>query len=316
MSSGNNKPNVAESIAKRLEREGMRFRLRRRGSGCVQDYLGAFIALEGIDGAGLSTHASILYWVLYNLVDRDSAEVPAPSIYLTKEPTLGSIGFIVWQAIRRVVPEEYRTPQVMALLFASDRLVHLLSERIENQQDSCDGILKCVVKPGIVITDRYKYSSLAYQSLPTPIRKSDRVIRVDPPEKEWIWEVNRYAPPPHVAIMIDVKPEEAVRYIRGERAALQLYETRATLERVRKELLGIFKELEDRPEYAGMREPYWASLIRAFANLTPECLYPPPRGYPRAAVIERREKIEDTAYEIAKRVLSELENSRIIEFVG
>ncbi len=128
--------------------------------------------------------------------------------------------------------------------------------------------------------------------------------------------MNRYATPPHVAIMIDVKPEEAVKYIRGERAALQLYETRATLERVRKELLGIFKELEDRPEYTGMREPYWASLIRAFANLTPECLYPPPRGYPRAAVIERREKIEDTAYEIAKRVLSELENSRIIEFVG
>ncbi len=303
---------VAEKVVERLVSEGMSFRLRRRGSECVQDYVGAFVALEGLDGAGLSTHSTILYWVLNKL--RDPGSVWSPAIYLTKEPTLGSIGFIVWQAIRRVVPEEYRVPQVMALLFASDRIVHLLAERIENQEDSCDGILRCITRPGIVITDRYKYSSLAYQSLPVPMRRRERTVIVDPPEKEWIWEVNRYAPPPHVAVMIDVKPDEAIKHIRGERAALQLYEAKRTLERVRENFMEIFEELSRRPEYTGMEKPHWASLVKAFANLTPECLYPMPGAYPRVVIVERRERIEDTAYEVAVNVLRELERSRIIEF--
>ena len=303
---------IAEKVVSRLQDEGMRFRLRKRDSECVKDYVGAFVALEGLDGAGLSTQSMILYWVLNKLRDPSSRGVP--NIYMTKEPTLGSIGFIVWQAIRRVVPEEYRVPQVMALLFASDRLIHLLADRIENQESKCDGILRCITRPGIVITDRYKYSSLAYQSLPVHIRKRRTVI-VDPPEKEWIWEVNRYAPPPHVAVMINVEPKKAMEHIRGERTALQLYETRKTLERVRENFLEIFEELSRRPEYTGMGEPHWASLVKAFTGLTPECLYPMPGAYPRVVIVERRERIEDTAYEVAVNVLRELERSRIIEFV-
>jgi len=159
-----------------------RYRLKKR-SGCLQDYIGAFIAIEGIDGANIHARVASLFHTLKQLRDEDSG-VAKPEVYATREPAPENTGFIIWQTIRRALPSEYRSPQIMTLLFAANRLAHLLGEKIENQETHCNGILRCLAKPGIVITGRYKYSSLAYQSLETPVSLDIGVAVVRPPDME------------------------------------------------------------------------------------------------------------------------------------
>jgi dTMP kinase len=111
---------------------------------------GHFIVFEGIDGAGTTTQSRLLQETL----TRDN--VP---IHLTAEPSDGPIGLIIRQILGgRIVVKGMsglRPPRwpTMALLFAADRLDHLESEILPNL---ADGIT--------VLSDRYVYSSLLYQT--------------------------------------------------------------------------------------------------------------------------------------------------------
>jgi dTMP kinase len=73
-----------------------------------------------------------------------------------------------------------------------------------------------IAEGGVVVSDRYDASSLAYQSVSSGADSKEAV--------EWIRSLNRYVRRPDLTIVLDVSPETASerRLHRGE--AAQLYE--------------------------------------------------------------------------------------------
>jgi dTMP kinase len=160
---------------------------------------GRFIVLEGIDGSGTTTHVA-------RLADRlRGLKVP---VRTTREPSDGPIGTLVRQVLTgRIIVPGGRAPNwaTMALLFAADRMDHVEAE-----------IEPWMNQGGVMISDRYDASSLAYQSVSSGRGGSDAV--------EWIRTLNRDCRRPDLTIVLDVNFEEAARRrdLRGEPA--QLYE--------------------------------------------------------------------------------------------
>jgi len=160
---------------------------------------GRLVVLEGIDGAGTTTHVARLAERLRSL------RVP---VRATREPSDGPVGTLVRQVLtgRLVVPGG-RAPGwvTMALLFAADRMDHVESE-----------IEPFLAEGGVVISDRYDASSLAYQSVSSGSQAKDAV--------EWIRTLNQYVRRPDLTIVLDVSPETAAerRLFRAE--AAQLYD--------------------------------------------------------------------------------------------
>jgi dTMP kinase len=160
---------------------------------------GRFVVLEGIDGAGTTTHVARLAEKLRSM------HVP---VRATREPSDGPVGTLVRQVLTgRVVIPGGRAPgwATMALLFAADRMDHVDSE--------IDAIL---AQGGVVLSDRYDASSLAYQSVSSGDGGREAV--------EWIRTLNRYVRRPDLTIVLDLPPDVAAdrRLYRGE--AAQLYE--------------------------------------------------------------------------------------------
>jgi dTMP kinase len=160
---------------------------------------GRFVVLEGIDGSGTTTQVA-------RLADRlRSARVP---VRATREPSDGPVGTLVRQVLTgRIVVPGGRAPgwATMALLFAADRMDHVESE-----------IDPFVAAGGVVLSDRYDASSLAYQSVSSGAEAKEAV--------EWIRSLNRYVRRPDLTIVLDLLPEVAAerRLARGD--AAQMYE--------------------------------------------------------------------------------------------
>lgn len=102
---------------------------------------GLLIALEGVDGAGKTTQARLLAAAL---------QQRGREVVLTQEPTSGLQG----QKLRRYLkgPTRHLSPEEELALFLADR------------RDHVQEVIKPALAVGkIVITDRYYYSSVAYQ---------------------------------------------------------------------------------------------------------------------------------------------------------
>lgn len=155
-------------------------------AGCHVKERGLFICIEGLDASGKTTHARRLVW---NLQKRGFE-----AIYTT-EPSAGEIG----KFIRKyVLQRRKRVPSVVeALLFAVDRVGHVEKE------------IKPALQEGkIVVSDRYVYSSLAYQG----------AAGLD---IKWIEEINELALPSDLAIYIDVPAEVVARRLRERRSVME-----------------------------------------------------------------------------------------------
>ncbi|MGQ9478507.1 MAG: dTMP kinase [Thermoproteota archaeon] len=165
---------------------------------------GFHIALEGIDGSGKTTVSTNLY-----LRFRDKGYL----CFYTIEPTYMRVGSIIRLHASRIrnVPQYY-----LALLFAADRVEHY--ERI---------IRKKLEKGHHVISDRYVYSSIAYQG-----------GLID--DIQWVREVNNRVPPPDLAIYLDIDPSEALRRKRAHSS----FSDPAVLSRVRKAYLELVENRE------------------------------------------------------------------------
>ncbi|MBX3264926.1 MAG: dTMP kinase [Labilithrix sp.] len=177
---------------------------------------GRFIVLEGIDGAGTTTQTA-------RLVERLRAETPKTPVKVTREPSDGPIGSLVRQVLTgRIVVPGGRAPgwTTMALLFAADRMDHVESE-----------IEPFLAQGGVVVSDRYDASSLAYQSVSSG-RGGEAAV-------EWIRQLNKHALRPDLTIVLDVPSELAAtrREVRGESA--QLYEQNE----VQRALAAFYREL-------------------------------------------------------------------------
>lgn len=154
---------------------------------------GRFIVLEGIDGAGTTTHAKRLSKTL---------KKEGWDARLSAEPTGGPIGSLIRQVLaNRLMVRDADGPRpfawsTMALLFAADRLDHL------------DSFVVPALREGaVVISDRYDLSSIAYQSVTAP--EGPRVV-------PWIREINRCALRPDLTVILDV-PHEVAAQRRGKR---------------------------------------------------------------------------------------------------
>ncbi len=175
---------------------------------------GRFVVVEGIDGSGTTTQVA-------RLADRlRSMRVVVRS---TREPSDGPIGNLVRQVLTgRVVVPGGRSPgwATMALLFAADRMDHVESE-----------IVPFLTSGGVMVSDRYDASSLAYQSVTSGIEGKDAV--------EWIRSLNRHVRRPDLTIVLDLAPELAAerRVHRGD--AAQLYEQ----SEMQRELAAFYKDL-------------------------------------------------------------------------
>ena len=163
---------------------------------------GVFICIEGIDASGKSTQAR---WLVRNLRRRGFN-----AIYTT-EPSKGEVGSFIR---RYILQRKKRVPSVIeALLFAVDRVDHVES-RIEPALESGK----------IVVSDRYVYSSLAYQG----------AAGLD---VGWIDQINRMALPPDLSIYIDVPPEVVVKRMRRRRSVMETLENLRRVREVYKQLV-------------------------------------------------------------------------------
>ena len=104
-----------------------------------------FIVFEGIDGAGTSTQ-------IKKLVERGNSNEPGRFV-ATAEPTTGETG----RFLRRMLGGEFHVDEkTNAYLFAADRCEHIFGK--SGVKELCDD-------GKIVVSDRYFFSSMAYQSV-------------------------------------------------------------------------------------------------------------------------------------------------------
>jgi dTMP kinase len=151
---------------------------------------GFFICVEGLDGCGKTTQAKILV--------RKLRKMGYNTVY-TAEPSRGKIG----RFIKRYCLHGGRRVSsiVEALLFAADRYEHVESEIIPALKDG-----------KIVVSDRYMYSSLAYQGAAG--------LSLD-----WIRRVNEHAVTPNLAIFIDVEPDTVIQRLKPKKSVMENLET-------------------------------------------------------------------------------------------
>jgi dTMP kinase len=161
-----------------------------------------FIALEGIDGSGKSTQVKLL---------TEKLEQAGLKVYTTCEPTDGPIGKIIRDIFSHKMEADHRT---IAGLFVADRLDHLLNKT--------NGILKMLEEGYTVISDRYYFSSYAYQGTHVDL--------------DWVIQANSLSADllrPDLNVYIDITPEISIERINKGRTSVELYETLENLEEVR-----------------------------------------------------------------------------------
>jgi dTMP kinase len=170
---------------------------------------GAFLVIEGIDGAGKSTLCKILE-------ERLASEGYA--VRTTQEPTHDEIGSFIREGKVKGISQKAE-----ALLFTADRAVH--TERISKWRDE-----GCVV-----ICDRYFASTVAYQSSGLNGEALDR---------EWLIALNKpVIVKPDLTVLLDIDPKRGLSRI-GERGGFSKFEESRFLENTRREYLRLADEFD------------------------------------------------------------------------
>lgn len=147
-----------------------------------------FIAIEGIDGSGGTTQvARLAAWL----------EHQGQPVHTTAEPSTGPVGRFIRQALGD--PEQRIGDAVLPYLFAADRRDHLDRE-----------ILPALKAGRSVLTDRYKHSSLAYQSL---------VLGLAP-----VAELNRRFRAPDLTLFLDLDVEICLARVKARGTRLDRFE--------------------------------------------------------------------------------------------
>lgn len=163
-----------------------------------REVLPGFFVLEGIDGAGTTTQ-----------LRRIEARARAAGVPLRAdcEPTPHPIGVLIRSILRH---ETQAHPAVLAPLFAADRRQHV---------DGSEGIRQTVGRGTKVLSDRYFFSSLAYQCLDLPW--------------EEVWALNAPFPLPEALFWFEVPVSEAQARIDRRGQAREKFEDAPTQERIR-----------------------------------------------------------------------------------
>ena len=175
---------------------------------------GSFSAFEGIDGSGKSTQIRRLHERMRG------AGIPCCT---TMEPTASPIGSLIHQIMTGRIKTDNK---VIAALFVADRLDHLLND--------VDGILHQINAGVTVLTDRYYFSSYAYQSVDIPM---EQVIGANAQSSAILR--------PTLNIFIDISPDTAMERIQKNRSHRELFEKKSRLVQVREKYFEAFDKLKD-----------------------------------------------------------------------
>ncbi len=160
------------------------------------------IAFEGIDGAGKTTIVNFL---------KDELKKRGYNVVTFKEPTDSEWG----RKIRQAFKDRSLKPEDELELFLKDR-----------EWNVKRNILPSLKAGKIVIMDRYYYSTIAYQGA--------RGIDI-----ERIRKLNEKFPKPDLVIILDIKPETAIRRIRQRGDVPNRFEDLEYLKRVREIFLSL-----------------------------------------------------------------------------
>jgi dTMP kinase len=196
---------------------------------------GFLVALEGIDGAGKSVQAKAVGAAL---------TARGFDVVITREPTDGPWG--------RLLRESARTGR----LAPQDELETFLKDREEH--------VRTLIRPGlaagkVVITDRYYFSTVAYQGArgfdPEELLRRNELIAVEP----------------HLLILIDLDAHTGLARIGHRDGQANEFETLAQLSRTREIFLAL-------------RKPY---LVRVDGAMSPAALTGAILGVVESAITER-----------------------------
>lgn len=158
---------------------------------------GLFFCIEGLDGCGKTTQTKLLVKRL--------RKKGYDTVY-TAEPSDGNIGRFIK---KYCLHGKKRVSDVIeALLFAADRFDHVDST-----------IIPALNEGKLVFSDRYVYSSLAYQG----------AYGLD---LKWIKKTNKFAMSPDLAIFIDVDPEIVFQRLKRKKSTMEILETQRRVRKV------------------------------------------------------------------------------------
>ncbi|MBO5136521.1 MAG: dTMP kinase [Clostridia bacterium] len=175
-----------------------------------------FIVVEGLDGSGKSTQIKML---------KEYLESMGEKVFMTAEPSEGRVG----KTLREMLSEDIPTDMYFqAGMFLADRIDHCTNP--------VNGIKKMLEEGYTVISDRYYYSTFAYQGT-----KSDM---------DYIMKINLDCPAilkPDVCIFLDLNPEICKGRIDTNRGKTEMYEKNIeVMKSIRKNFLDVLTSLKDR----------------------------------------------------------------------
>ena len=176
----------------------------------MQDILDRFIVVEGLDGAGTTTQMKAL---------AEAFDKAGVHCHATFEPTSSPLGSLVRSVLRKDV---VTTPLALAMLFSADREDHL--------HHPITGIVEKLSKGAVVISDRYLFSSLAYQSVDCGFER--------------VSSLNDF-PIPRYIVYLDTPVDACLQRIDSRDNEREIFEKQEFLEKVRDNYEFIFAELPE-----------------------------------------------------------------------
>ena len=179
---------------------------------------GKFIAMEGLDGSGLTTQATLL---------RNHFISKGKDALLTKEPTDGLIGGIIKACLRG----EWKTdPLTLQRLFAADRSPHIATE-----------IEPALKNDKTVICDRYVLSTLAFGGIYAPL--------------DILKQINIHFRKPNMVIFVETHPSICVERMKKARHHVELFEEEQKLTQIRRNYISLKRHFSETYTVDGNRPP-------------------------------------------------------------
>ena len=166
-----------------------------------------FIVFEGIDGAGTSTQIKKI------------CEKNPQKFFQTAEPTSLETG----KFLRKMLSGEFSVDEkTNSFLFAADRAEHLYGK---------NGIIEQINNGKTVISDRYLFSSLAYQS----ISCGEELPKL----------LNSTFPLPEILFFFEIDPEISLKRVDSRNEKKEIYEKIETQKKIAMEYEKIISEYEN-----------------------------------------------------------------------
>lgn len=175
-----------------------------------------FIVIEGLDGTGKTTQIGLL---------ANTLESRGKKTVTTAEPTDLPSGKLLRRVLSGEVPS---SPWSTAALFLADRIQHNCAE---------GGIADSLKNGFTVISDRYYYSTFAYQGSETDLK--------------WTMDIHYSCPlvrRPDLVIFLTMGVDECLKRINANRPAdaIEIYENAEALSRTKSLFEKVFDKIKER----------------------------------------------------------------------